>query len=99
MYEMKPSTLLRFFMQTDSFRRPERFNKMTQACIADARGRTNFENDPYPQAAYADRLVKQLNELDLSPILETGKKGKQLGEAIYDFRLAYLTTIIEKPPE
>lgn len=97
-YEMKASTLLKFLMRTDSFRRPERFKKMTQACIADARGRTGFENDPYPQAAYADRLVDQLNELDISTIIDSGKKGQELGQAIFDFRLRYLKTIIEKPP-
>ena len=94
-YEMKPSTLLKLFMRTDSFRRPERFRKMTQACLSDARGRTNFEDDPYPQAAYAWKLVEQLNALDLKPVLDSGLKGKQLGQAIQDFRLHYLKSIIE----
>lgn len=99
MYEMKASTLLNFFMRTDSFRRPERFKKMTNACIADARGRTGFENDPYHQAAYANRLVDQLNLLDIGPILESGKQGQELGEAIFNYRLEYLKTILEKAPE
>jgi tRNA nucleotidyltransferase (CCA-adding enzyme) len=68
---------------------------MTQACLSDARGRTNFEDDPYPQAAYAWKLVEQLNALDLKPVLDSGLKGKQLGQAIQDFRLHYLKSIIE----
>lgn len=99
MYEMKASTLLTFFMRTDSFRRPERFKKMTQACVADARGRTHFENDPYPQADYANRLVEQLNQLDIKPILDSQKKGKELGDAIYNYRLEYLKRIIEQSPQ
>lgn len=98
-YELNPNTLLKLFIQTDIFRRPERFEKMTQACLADARGRTNFENDPYPQAAYATRLKDKLNDLDISEVLESGKQGKELGQAIYNFRLQYLKTIIEKEPE
>jgi len=95
-YEMKPSTLMKLFSQTDSFRRPERFYKMTQACIADARGRTGFEDDPYPQAAYAWGLVKQLNALDLTPVLESSHQGQALGQAIYDYRLQFLKTIVQK---
>ncbi len=97
-YEMKPSTILKFFQQADVFRRPERVKKMTEACLADARGRTHFEDDPYPQANYCNRLVDQLNELDLSPVLASGKKGQQLGQAIFDYRLNHLKQIVEPAP-
>ncbi len=99
MYEMTPSTLLRFFNKTDIFRRPQRFIKMTRACIADARGRTGFENDPYPQADYAVRLVEKLNALDLTPVLQSGKQGKEMGIAIDNYRLEYLKQIVETDPE
>jgi tRNA nucleotidyltransferase (CCA-adding enzyme) len=98
-YELKPATLMKLFLQTDIFRRPERLKKMTQACLADARGRTNFENDPYPQAGYVNRLVDKLIALDLSEVLDSGKKGPELGQAINDFRLSYLKKIIENKPE
>lgn len=97
-YELKASTLLKLFIQTDCFRRPERFHKMTQACIADVRGRINFENTSYPQAAYLNRLVEQLNKLDLTPVVESTRKGNAMGQAIYSFRLKYLSGILEKEP-
>jgi len=97
-YEMKPSTLLEFFRKTDSFRRPERFYKMTRACIADARGRTGYENDPYPQADYAVRLVNRLNALDISEVTRKASADRDIGQAIHDFRLRYLKTIIEPEP-
>ena len=98
-YELKASTLLKLFIQTDCFRRPQRFKQMTQACIADVRGRSTFENSPYPQAAYANRLVEKLNALDISPVLNSGKKGKEIGQAIYEYRLQYLKSILEKEPD
>ena len=61
-----------------------------------ARGRTGFEDDPYPQAAYAWGLVEKLNALDLTPVLESSHQGKALGQAIYDFRLQFLKTIVQK---
>ncbi len=98
-YEMTPSSVLRFFNKTDIFRRPERFIKMTRACIADARGRTSFENDPYPQADYSVRLIEKLNALDLTPVLQLDKQGKEMGEAIDNYRLKYLKQIVEADPE
>ena len=97
MYELKPATILKLFSQTDIYRRPERFIKMTQACVADARGRTGFESDPYPQADYACRLAKQINGLDLTSVINSGTKGSELGQAIYQHRLEHLKTLIEKP--
>ena len=96
MYELKPPTILKLFSQTDIYRRPERFIKMTQACVADARGRTGFENDPYPQANYASRLAKQINDLDLSSVIKSGVQGSELGQAIHQYRLEHLKTLIEK---
>ncbi len=97
-YELKASTLLKLFKQTDCFRRPERFTKMTQACMADIRGRIEHEQDDYPQSDYVNGLVKKLNTLDLSPVLNSTKKGKELGQAIHDYRLTYLKSITQNQP-
>ena len=51
-FELKPATVLKVLERTDAFRRPERFEKFLLACEADARGRTGYENEPYPEAAY-----------------------------------------------
>jgi tRNA nucleotidyltransferase (CCA-adding enzyme) len=51
-FELRPSTVLKVLNRVDAFRRPERFEKFLLACEADWRGRTGFENRPYPQAAF-----------------------------------------------
>lgn len=85
--ELKDTTLLKLFTSTDIFRKPQRFRKMTQACLADLRGRKNFESADYPQAAFLNQLGEKLCDADLSEIMQRGLQGKELGEAIYDFRL------------
>ncbi len=85
--ELKDSTLLKLFTRTDIFRKPQRFRKMTQACLADLRGRKNFESADYPQAEFLNALGKKLCDADLSEIMQRGLQGKKLGEAIYEFRL------------
>jgi tRNA nucleotidyltransferase (CCA-adding enzyme) len=88
--ELKPSTLLKLFTATDVFRKPERFEKMTQACLADLRGRLNFEYAAYPQADYLVTLGTKLREADLSSVKQLGLQGSELGEAIYKFRLGMI---------
>lgn len=86
-FELKPVTLLKFFAKTDVFRKPHRFKKMIQACLADACGRTNFEDAPYPQADYVNQLADKLLNADTSKVINQGMQGKELGAAIHHLRL------------
>ncbi len=86
-FELRPGTLMKLLTQTDCLRKPERFQKMLDACIADVRGRSSFENCDYPQADFLARLGQTLRNADMSAIHETGLQGKALGKAITGFRL------------
>jgi tRNA nucleotidyltransferase (CCA-adding enzyme) len=85
--ELKPSTLLELMTRADSFRKPERFRKMLDACIADLRGRKGFENAAYPQADFLERLGERLRDMDIEAIQSEKPGGKALGEAIRGARL------------
>jgi tRNA nucleotidyltransferase (CCA-adding enzyme) len=85
--ELKPATLLKLLMRTDSLRRPGRFRQMLDACLADLRGRKNFEQAAYPQAELLLRLATGLHELDISALQRQGLSGKALGQAIHRARL------------
>ena len=86
-FELKPTTLLKLFTQVDSFRKPERFRQMLNACIADLRGRTGFENREYPQADYLHDLAQKLSGLDTKDLQQQGLSGKDLGNALRRQRL------------
>jgi len=86
-FELKATTLLNFFSRVDIFRKPERFRKMLNACLADARGRKKFDNIPYPQVEYLSALADILARVDISPIKQKGLQGRELGDAIRDYRL------------
>jgi tRNA nucleotidyltransferase (CCA-adding enzyme) len=85
--ELKDTTLLKLFSKTDIFRKPQRFKKMIQACLADLRGRLNFEDAAYPQADFLNQLGDKLRNADLSEVKQNGLQGSQLGEAIRRLRL------------
>ncbi len=86
-FELRPQTLLKILLRADCLRKPERFQKMLDACLADVRGRTGFEDRDYPQADYLARLAACLRETDLSPLQQRGLEGKALGDAIRQARL------------
>ena len=90
---LKPSTLLRTLDSLDAFRRPERFQKFLLACEADARGRTGFEQTPYPQAAFmtqvwqaADR-IKVPDLLKDKPVTPGPAAGEEIRQRLYEARL------------
>lgn len=89
--ELKPSTILKVFQQTDAFRRPERFDNFLLACEADARGRTGFENREYPQANYFRGALEACRSADAKDIAARGFIGKAFGDEMDRIRLAALT--------
>ena len=88
--ELKPSTLLKLFIRADSMRKPERFQKMLDACLADVRGRKDFQNEAYPQADFLAQLAIKLRQLDLTEIQQQGLTGKAIGQAIQTARLGLI---------
>ncbi len=78
--ELKPVTVLKLFKQTDAFRKPERFRKMLNACLADARGRSGFDSADYPQANYLWDQLQLVQAIDSTPFREQGLEGKLLGD-------------------
>lgn len=80
--ELRPARIQQLFVQTDAYRRPERFAQLLLACEADARGRTGFEHRPYPQADYLTGALAAANRVDIKALLAQGHQGAQLGEQI-----------------
>lgn len=100
-FELKPSTVLKVLERSDAFRRPERFAKFLVACEADARGRTNFENEAYPQAAYLAGALEAASAVPVAELVaglgDTKSDGKKIAEtirrartnAVAEFKAAY----------
>ena len=85
--ELKPKTLLKLLTRADALRKPERFEKMLDACRADLRGRAGTENSAYPQADFLRRLADGLRRLDIGELRQRGLSGKAMGQAIRAERL------------
>lgn len=79
---LRPATLLKLMNNLDAFRRPQRMEIFLQACLADARGRTGFEDDPYPQAQYLREAFAVAQSVSSKDLVAQGIQGPALGEAL-----------------
>jgi tRNA nucleotidyltransferase (CCA-adding enzyme) len=85
--ELKPATVWKVFRALDLNRKPERLEQFLDACEADARGRTGFEQRPYPQSAFLRGAARAASAVDVGALREQGHEGKALGEAIEKARI------------
>jgi len=86
--ELRPATVLKVLERTDAFRRPERFEKFLLACEADARGRTGFEDKPYPQADYFRGALIAANTVSAREVMAEGADGPEISIALRAKRVA-----------
>ena len=55
--EMRADTLVKMLERCDAFRKPGRFGDLLVACECDSRGRTGFEERPFPQHAFLQSVL------------------------------------------
>lgn len=92
-FELKPSTIMRMFESLDLFRRPEILQPFLISCEADAKGRTNFEETPYPQAEYLQDCAEAAQKVEAKPLVDLGFLGEALGEELRKRRIDAIRTI------
>jgi tRNA nucleotidyltransferase (CCA-adding enzyme) len=100
-FELRSSTVLKVLNRVDAFRRPERFEKFLLACEADARGRSGFENRPYPQGDYFRAAYRAANAVDISDLTNGGLSGQEIGKEIEKRRQRAIAAIKkdQEPPK
>jgi tRNA nucleotidyltransferase (CCA-adding enzyme) len=92
-YDLKASTLLEVLEKLDAYRRPQRFEQFILACEADMRGRTGFEQRPYPQGDYLRQARELTAKISLDAAEREGLDGLKIGERIRARRIAALSTL------
>jgi tRNA nucleotidyltransferase (CCA-adding enzyme) len=73
--ELRPETIVTLFERCDAFRKPQRFIDMLRASECDRRGRTGFEDRPYPQAPYLEAALSAARAVDAGEVA-----GRYLGQ-------------------
>jgi len=92
---LKPKTYLSVFKASNAIKNPEVFSKLLLCCLADARGRLNFENVEYPQFRFWQQLLVYVSVVDVADIVKMGYQGVEIANQIDEARLGLIQTFIE----
>jgi tRNA nucleotidyltransferase (CCA-adding enzyme) len=80
--ELRAPTVLALLESLDAFRRAPRLEQFILACEADMRGRTGFEQRPYPQADRLRRARELAAAVTLDESARAGLTGEQIAERL-----------------
>ena len=84
------TTLVALFDRLDAWRKPHRVEQIALTSEADARGRTGFENNPYPQGDYLREAWKVTLSVSTKDVVAAGFKGVEVREELTRRRIAAL---------
>jgi tRNA nucleotidyltransferase (CCA-adding enzyme) len=96
--EMRADTILALIERCDGVRRPERFREAMVACMADARGRTGFEQVSYPQADFLNQALDAVRQVTVDANERAGLDGASIGRLFATRRLQVLKQLCRDRP-
>jgi len=92
--ELRAGTLTDLLATLGTHKQNNQFAEFLLACEADAKGRTGFENRPYPQAERLRAAAKAISAVDISSVLTGDLQGGLIGEAIRRLRIKAVADVI-----
>lgn len=92
-----PETLVALFDRIDAWRKPPRVEQIALTSEADARGRTGFENNAYPQGDYLRKAFAIVQNVSTKDVVAAGYKGVEVREELTRRRIAALAAWRAEP--
>lgn len=96
---LKAKTVLKILNKIDVWRKPERFELVLQAGVADVRGRTGFENHDYSQRELMQEYYQAAKRIDVQAIIAQGFQGKEIREELEKQRIEAIDKIKKENQE
>lgn len=92
-FELRSGTLVDMLQAIGAFKADNHLQDFLLACEADARGRTGFEDNDYPQAEYIKQAARTALAVDTRQVLQSKLQGAQIGAAILQLRSQALSSL------
>ena len=89
--ELRAQTVLKLLSGVGALKNPQKLKDFTLCCEADARGRTGFEDRPYPSTNYLAKALDVISAVDISDLVEAGVDGSEIGRQLKLRQIAALT--------
>lgn len=95
--ELRASTIVTLLERCDAFRKPQRFSDMLMASECDHRGRTGFEQRPFPQRVYLQGAMDAACAVNGGEVAALARqrypeRPEKIPEAIREARIAAVKT-------
>lgn len=84
---LKPKTYHKVLQNCGAYKDMESFENILTTCMADARGRTGYEEVTYSQKAFWLSLLQAASQVDNQAIIAKGYQGKEIAEQIEKTRI------------
>jgi len=89
--ERQPAeALVALFDRIDAWRKPQRIDQIALTSEADARGRTGFEQNAYPQGRYLREAFNVALAVSTKEVVAAGFKGSEIRQALTKRRIVAL---------
>jgi tRNA nucleotidyltransferase (CCA-adding enzyme) len=95
-FSLKPATLIDTLTALNAFKPHHDIADFLWACEADSKGRTGFETHAYPQADYINKIIQLAKKIDITPIIDSPRRGTQIAEAIRKLRIEAIIPIVKE---
>ena len=99
MFELRPQTILAMLENTRSLMDDERARQIALCCIADARGRTGFEDHDYQQAELYLRFQQAAKQVDAGALARGLTDGKKIQQKVHRARLDAIKAVPRGVPD
>ncbi|MDR0805252.1 MAG: multifunctional CCA addition/repair protein [Enterobacteriaceae bacterium] len=91
-YQLRPATILKLFNAIDVWRKPLRLEQILLVSEADFRGRTGWQDKPYPQADYLKQAYTVANNVAVKEIIDAGYSGVEIRDQLDRRRIIALNS-------
>ncbi len=95
-FALRAATLTDTLAALNAFKPQNSLHLFLLACEADAKGRTGFENTPYPQAELFRQAAAAGAAVDTCAILASTLQGPEIGAAIRTLRITAVAGVIKQ---
>ena len=84
---LQPKTVVKLFDAIDAWRKPHRVEQIALTSEADARGRTGFEGNDYPQGRLLRAAWEAAQQVTNKEVIEAGFSGPAIREELTKRRI------------
>ncbi|MDR1275022.1 MAG: multifunctional CCA addition/repair protein [Candidatus Accumulibacter sp.] len=93
---LRAGTIVGILEQTDAFRRPERFERLIEACDCDYHGRLGWEDKPVPDPHLFQRALNVARDLDAGEIARNCRFPERIAELIHSARASLVARTLKE---